>query len=782
MNMKINAYAGIKGMRFPIAISLITLALVFSCDIGKPAEYGSIAVDLAAEAKTILPDAAAYTVASYGIAGIGPGGVSFTADNVTASNYTRNGLIVGAWTITVSGRNSGGHVISQESAEITVTGGATTTATILLARTEGDGTADVTVHWPNAADFDGVSYSIAPVGQALPAPASLAITGGTSARYLSTLAAGDYLISLRLSNSVLPSNDRTLTEVVQVYEGYTSQADFAQTVPVLYTYDYSSSDPVFEIPAGGGAAYVAVTGLTGQDVFLVKSNASDAVANAANTGSAASARSVLPYGKSIETPSPVHGPMPEGVRRVEHREAAEFNANPPPIQRGAESRAAVPGIPVFDIDYGPADPALTVGTSTKLFWVQNAAGAWQQITATLRATGQYCYVWVANANYGAGSAADNDNLITTTQAEALRNRFDGTSLNSYEDGIFENVTGIFGYEYGGGPGGAGVGGGGRDLDQHVAILVYDISYDYSSGQTGGILGYFWGKDFYSQAALDGLPTGPGYYKTNYNEMFYIDSHFTDRYPDTIVSTLAHEYQHMIHFNVKSVEAGVSSSAWSNEMCSMVAEDLVAANIGLDPVADGAISRMYEFNYHYAESGVTDWLESTVSDPYATYKSYASAFAFGAYLARNYGGAALFKEIASNAYVDGESITAALTARGFTDDFETAFRRYGEALVFTGAAPIAAVQSLNRSATATVDGIDYTAMAFSLADFQQYNLGVGLVAGAFGPRIYAPGASLALRPFGTSIHGQTAWNDVTGNLVLNITAPTDPDVRLYVMVK
>jgi hypothetical protein len=113
--MNTKASRGIKGARWFIAISAIALMLILSCDIGKPvAEYGAIAVDLAAESRTIQPDAAAYTVVSYDIAGAGPGGALFTASPVTTSNYTRSGLVVGLWTVTVSGRNSGGHVISQE--------------------------------------------------------------------------------------------------------------------------------------------------------------------------------------------------------------------------------------------------------------------------------------------------------------------------------------------------------------------------------------------------------------------------------------------------------------------------------------------------------------------------------------------------------------------------------------------------------------------------------------------------------------------------------------------
>ncbi|MFH2114455.1 MAG: hypothetical protein ABIJ86_08105, partial [Spirochaetota bacterium] len=323
--------------------------------------------------------------------------------------------------------------------------------------------------------------------------------------------------------------------------------------------------------------------------------------------------------------------------------------------------------------------------------------------------------------------------------------------------------------------------GGRDTDQHISILVYDVNFDYSSSQTGGTFGYFWAKDFYTQAQLDAASST---YKTNYSELFYIDTNFTDRYMDMIVSTLAHEFQHMIHFNEKYVQHDQSSATWYNEMCAMVSEDLVLANIGLDPVIDGAQGRLSTFMYSYAESGIKDWVTSTWP---ATMKSYASAFAFGAYLARNYGGATFFQNLLANTLTNETSVTAALAAGGYSDTFEDVLRHYGETMVFADKPPNSTVKTFKQAVTTVLDGISYTAVSidlFNIYDFRQYNQDAESWVESAGFRTYAPAEAVELRPYGNSIHTQTSWSNITNNIdfAITLTEPNDPAVEYFLMVK
>ena len=763
-----------------LAAVLVVASVLAGCAIGPAGEphdssveteaeagVGAIALTLGQSSRTIRPtDAGAYSVASYVVTGDGPDGSGFDSGSLGSGVYERSGLAAGLWSISVQGYNSGGHLIASQGLSLTVEEGSTASQSVALSRTAGEGTIDVTVFWTVSEDYDGVSGSLTPVGGSAES-LSLSISGGTRVEYLATRPAGDYLLAIQLRK--LGAVVDTVTEAVQVYEGYTSAKTVNRSISAAdQVYAYSPAAPVYAVDFGASTLSLTVTGATGKSVYLVKANVAAAAATAQTSGGAASAQESTPYDQARVEVEPVYQADAGRLERLEHERAAAFNTDPPPLPRATPTARALAGLEREAVSYGPKDPALTVDSSTRSYWVENAAGAWIQLTATLRAAGQYCYVWVDNANYDNGSVVGTDNKVTTNQANTLRDRFDGSLGSSYSDGIFRNVTGVFGYEYGGGTGGTG----GRDQDQHISILLYDIDADYSPAQSGGVLGYFWGKDYYDQAALD--PFGV---KTNYAELFYTDAHFADRYAQTMVSTLAHEFQHMINFNVKSVEHGLSSPTWYDEMCSMVAEDLVCANIGLDPEIDGAISRLPEFCFHYAESGVSDWLPGS-----EVLKSYASAFAFGAYLERNYGGASLFQHLLANDRVGVPSITAALWAEGHADTFDEAFRRYTEALVFTDIPVGSSVKTLDQTQVEAIAGITYAPVPVDFDGVQQYDLDSGWVVGAYGPRVYDASTAVDLRPYGSSIHSRPGWRNLAGDLALLLTAPTDPDVKLTLMVR
>ena len=147
---------------------------------------------------------------------------------------------------------------------------------------------------------------------------------------------------------------------------------------------------------------------------------------------------------------------------------------------------------------------------------------------------------------------------------------------------------------------------------------------------------------------------------------------TDYWPKKIIGTLAHELQHMIHFYQKPVLQDVLSETWLNEMASDVATDLVAGKIRVpgprgvdnDPTAGAARNtdgRLPLYNL-FNDIQVTAWSGSL--------ENYSINYALGAYLARNYGGAALFREIVQNDCAGVAAIEAALAIqrayRSFAD--------------------------------------------------------------------------------------------------------------------
>ena len=155
-------------------------------------------------------------------------------------------------------------------------------------------------------------------------------------------------------------------------------------------------------------------------------------------------------------------------------------------------------------------------------------------------------------------------------------------------------------------------------------------------------------------------------------MFYIDSvyyadgdtgngpagwNLEDYYPAMQISTLAHEFQHMIHYYQKSVLRTSSggdvggSDTWVNEMLSLMAEDFVSQRLqaaGLDIAGPrGVVGAVGGRGRHQLPADCpafnlyNDW---PVTQWYGSWADYAVAYAFGAYLARNYGGEDLMTAI------------------------------------------------------------------------------------------------------------------------------------------
>lgn len=741
--------------------------------------YGSLLLNFSLPARVIKPqDSSLYMPVSFSVEATGPDD-NYIPLTQTGVSYPINPIAYGTWHFVIGGYNEYGHLVSQAEFEIEIVG--RMKKTIILERVSGSGSMDVSIMLGSPTEFDTISGSLEPQSGGSSIPVNFTMPGDTfSTTYpqahfsSSQIPAGIYtlILNLKKNESLL----ETIVEAVSIYEACTSVGTLARSVAesIDFTVAYDEDNPVNEIHfLDDQTIEFEITGIpANKQVYLVKVN--ENAAPVSNVGKAESYSGLV----AIPFSQPLNGNKTESKKdfaptnriiRKEHEAALAFNALPllPQAQKNESMRSM--SKPQQSIGYGESG-TYTVGTSTKKFWVENSLGEWVEKTATLRALGEYCYIWVANDNYHDSSTSQTDNKITSAQATALQEKFDGTSANNFNDGIFKNVTNIFGYEYGGGPEGDG----GRDEDQHISILVYDIDGDYTSTQTGGTMGYFWGKDFYTQEEMTGFGL-----KTNYMEIFYIDAHFTDSAPDIIYSTLAHEYQHMIHFAVKTIEKDLESPTWFNEMCSMNAEDLVLGNIGLDPVTNGAQNRLPEFLFHYAESGISDWLGG-----YDVLKSYATSFAFGAFLSRTYGGATFYKALMNSDYAGTLAISDAIAStssiHGFgDDDFYSAMKRYGEALVFTNENTKAS--TFNKEVTSTIEGIDYNLTAIDLSEIEQLDLINGPQIN--GIKTYSPNEAVLLRPWGYSVHTDGSWYNTTaeGSVEMSLTAPAN-GVRFFLMVE
>jgi len=331
---------------------------------------------------------------------------------------------------------------------------------------------------------------------------------------------------------------------------------------------------------------------------------------------------------------------------------------------------------------GPSFVTWTEGAK-KSFWMDklvssgSTAITWEQTPSTLIKQGTYCNIWVEDAKFETGSS----NYTT------LANKFDA---------IYPLATNLLGFEKGGGPGGDG----GIDGDPRIQILVVDINTrNFINPVNGGIGGYFWAKDEYPQGMAGSL-------KSNEMEIFYVDSYFVKNEPDWMVSVLIHEFQHMIHFNKK----GNNSETWYNEMLAMLAEDVIYPKVKIDAQDNGhpINVRIPFFLDVYDSYGLEEWDDQGAL-------TYSTAYGFGAYLIRNYGGPMLIHEMLFNSSVNISSVDAALKAIDPVNySFEKAFERYAEALVYSKThGGITGKVTFDNTVSSTINGQTYTATGFDI---------------------------------------------------------------------
>jgi immune inhibitor A len=168
-------------------------------------------------------------------------------------------------------------------------------------------------------------------------------------------------------------------------------------------------------------------------------------------------------------------------------------------------------------------PNLYENGTTKEFWVLDVENnIYNHINAKLVYQTPHVYFWVED---------DVDFKLSD-----LKNLVD-----NFEDNIYPNNRNIFGSEWLPGV----------DNDVHLTILY--------ARHLGGAAGYFSAADSF-------MPEIDKY--SNLSEMFYLSADYIDLGEEYASSVLAHEFQHMIHWNVDRNE-----SSWINEGLSELAVDL-----------------------------------------------------------------------------------------------------------------------------------------------------------------------------------------------------------------
>ncbi|OHD66359.1 MAG: hypothetical protein A2176_07715 [Spirochaetes bacterium RBG_13_51_14] len=378
-------------------------------------------------------------------------------------------------------------------------------------------------------------------------------------------------------------------------------------------------------------------------------------------------------------------------------------------------------------------------------------------------------IWVADDCYVGGTKAY---LIDDTMVQTIAEKFLHDDTPTYDDDIYDWVTNIYGEEWGILPYGAQSQLISDDISNNeITILLFDIDNDNSTN--GGVLGYFWAKDNFKKSSIR---------YSNERIMFYLDAvllatpdgtwEISDYWPSQIVSTLAHEFQHMIHFYQKTVlrTHGIGSETWIDEMCSLATEDLVADKLSIDgprgvsssdptagssPISKG---RLPLYNY-FNDYSVTNWYGGDF-----VLVSYSLNYALGAYLARNYGGAKFFRNVVQNYLTDYTAIESAISSSstGVSENFSTMLQNWSIANLLSDKTDTSLKYKYNGGTTWFTDTLNYD---YNLGSINLFNYYYDYGTGAQnGPYIYTtmrrgimPPASNYYYEAGKCITGLQTWN-------------------------
>ncbi len=180
----------------------------------------------------------------------------------------------------------------------------------------------------------------------------------------------------------------------------------------------------------------------------------------------------------------------------------------------------------------------TVG-STHAWYAYDYSTTNQYLTnATCRAVGVHCYIFVEDSMWTTGK-------VDQGVVDSVMNTFDNSVPSNSSKGVYQMDVDAFGNPPD------------VDNDPRIIILILNIR-DGWSGSGGYIEGYFYGLNEVNVAG------------SNNAEIYFLDAYPTNLKSSaglrSGMSTTAHEFQHMIHWNYNK-----SQISFVNEGCSLVAE-------------------------------------------------------------------------------------------------------------------------------------------------------------------------------------------------------------------
>lgn len=316
---------------------------------------------------------------------------------------------------------------------------------------------------------------------------------------------------------------------------------------------------------------------------------------------------------------------------------------------------------------------------------------------------------------------------------------------------------------------------------NITILLTDIENDHSTD--GGIVGYFYALNNFKN---NSLPSNMQY--SNERVMFTIDAPMyanggaswsaDDDWPKIVFSTLAHEFQHMIHFYQKQIiqQAPGSTEAWIDEMCAQVAEDLLADKMQVEgprgvTYSDGTAGTSGNTNGRIPYYNRYTYLP-LISDDSAWQSSdavlyYSTVYAFGAWAARNYGGPEFLRNVVQCPYTDKRAVEYAAARGGAkTADMDSLIGRWAVSVIGSPRTDMPQGYMLNKDSwfSYSIGSLNYRLGSINFFNYRYQDQSFTLD----GPRCIEPGQNLPAQNSTNTYY--IAARAMTGKRQFKLTVP------------
>jgi len=528
-----------------------------------------------------------------------------------------------------------------------------------------------------------------------------------------------------------------------------SQSYVINIIPVVV----GTTDQIQHIDATGDFKF-KLESLSGKDVYFIFTNKNTTTSKTLPTITGNAIYKTANPSRSLLTSSQTSFPI-SGKPSI-----SDFNSNPRkyPKTATATSQSQPSRSSVMKLN--------AVG-ETGSFFDDNDVSHTSTVRKVITANGKNLIVWVDDACWG--SSSTKKHYVTQEMLDLFTPKFLNTGT---DDDIYEWVTNICGAPW-------GTSGYSNLITATDDIHIWLTDIDEDNSDNGGVVGYFWGKHNFLKT----------YYTTsNEKLMFTLDAvmfatptggswELTDYWPSSLISTLAHEFQHMIYFYQKQIKNGLSdSNSAVNEMNSQCVEDLVSNKIlangprGVPYATAGAGSsgitsgRLPLYNQNNNRT-LLDWSSSSGE----TYINYSKTYALGAFLMRNYGGANLITQIAQNTYTGVNCVVNAVnTVNGTSVTYETILKNFGAANLLSDNTSMSTGYRFN---TGTWSNSTIGTITYQLGSINLYN---------YSPNPYIYSTLPSTQNAGSNIY-YLAGSSLSGTKEWSITG-LNSDVKLTVVIK